>query len=233
MRLIIWRFSRNGTWVRFEPGLKKDAQVLPQMLTKKRLAVGLSELAQGDKDLAVVVDRHGPPPMWSRKPGFSTLVQIILEQQVSLASAKAAFGKLQSSIPEVTPHGLLSLGDRDLKSIGFSRQKVRYCRDLSQAIVDERFDVEGLSRLPDADAKEALMGRVGIGRWTADIYLLMALRRPDIWPKGDLALAKAAQQVKNLAEVPDQDRLEELAENWTPWRAVAARVLWHHYLSAD
>jgi DNA-3-methyladenine glycosylase II len=213
--------------------LKKDAQVLPQMLTKKRLAVGLSELAQGDKDLAAVVDRHGPPPMWSRRPGFSTLVQIILEQQVSLASAKAAFGKLQSSIPEVTPQGLLSLDDIELKSIGFSRQKARYCRDLSQAIVDERFDVEGLSRLPDAEAKEALMSRVGIGRWTADIYLLMALRRPDIWPKGDLALAKAAQQVKNLAEVPDQDRLEELAKNWTPWRAVAARVLWHHYLSAD
>jgi len=203
------------------------------MLTKKKLAVGLSELAQGDEDLAAVVDRHGPPPMWSRRPGFPTLVQIILEQQVSLASAKAAFGKLKAAISEVTPEGLLVLEDEELKAIGFSRQKARYCRELSRAIVDERFDVKGLSRLPDADAKEALMSQVGIGRWTADIYLLMALRRPDIWPKGDLALAKAAQQVKNLAEVPDQDRLEELAENWTPWRAVAARILWHHYLSAD
>ena len=203
------------------------------MLTKKDLAVGLSELAQSDEDLAAVLDRHGPPPLWSRRPGFPTLVQIILEQQVSLASAKAAFEKLKDAISEVTPEGLLGLDDKELKAIGFSRQKARYCRELSQAIVDKQFDVKGLSRVPDADAKEALMSQVGIGRWTADIYLLMALRRPDIWPKGDLALAKAAQQVKNLAELPDQDRLEELAMAWTPWRAVAARVLWHHYLSAD
>jgi DNA-3-methyladenine glycosylase II len=203
------------------------------MLTKKELSLGLSELAQGDEDLAAVLDRHGPPPLWSRRPGFPTLVQIILEQQVSLASAKAAFLKLKNEISEVTPERLLTLDEAELKAIGFSRQKARYCRELSRAIVDERFDVKGLSRLPDADAKEALMSQVGIGRWTADIYLLMALRRPDIWPKGDLALAKAAQQVKNLAELPDQDQLEEMARSWRPWRAVAARVLWHHYLSGD
>lgn len=203
------------------------------MLTRKMLAVGLSELAQGDRDLAAVLDQHGPPPLWSRKPGFPTLVQIILEQQVSLASAKAAFDKLQIALSEVTPNGLLDLDDGELKAIGFSRQKARYCRELSQAIVGGRFDVEGLSQLTDADAKEALMSQVGIGRWTADIYLLMALRRPDIWPRGDLALAKAAQQVKNLGELPDQDQLEEMATSWRPWRAVAARVLWHHYLSSD
>jgi len=203
------------------------------MLTRKMLAVGLSELAQGDQDLAAVVDRHGPPPLWSRKPGFPTVVQIILEQQVSLASAKAAFGKLKNTLSEVTPSGLLGLDDGELKTIGFSRQKARYCRELSRAIVEGRFDIESLSQLADADAKEALMSQVGIGRWTADIYLLMALRRPDIWPKGDLALAKAAQQVKNLGELPDQDRLEEMARSWRPWRAVAARVLWHHYLSSD
>lgn len=202
-----------------------------QMLTRKTLAVGLSELAEEDEDLAAVVNRHGPPPLWSRKPGFPTLVQIILEQQVSLASAKAAFGKLKSALSGVTPAGLLSLTDEELKAIGFSRQKTRYCRGLAQAISDEGFDVEGLRRLPDEDAKAALMSLVGIGRWTADIYLLMALRRPDIWPRGDLALAKAAQQVKNLADLPEQDHLEELAESWKPWRAVAARVLWHHYLS--
>ena len=203
------------------------------MLTKKKLAVGLSDLAQGDEDLAAVLDRYGPPPLWSRKPGFPTLVQIILEQQVSLAAAKAAFERLQNTLVEVTPEGLLSLDDGELRAIGFSRQKARYCRALSRSIVDGRFDVKGLSRLSDGEAKESLMSLVGIGRWTADIYLLMALRRPDIWPKGDLALAKAAQQVKNLAELPDQDGLEKLAESWKPWRAVAARVLWHHYLSSD
>jgi len=203
------------------------------MLTKKKLAAGLTELARRDADLAAVLDKHGPPPLWNRRPGFPTLVHIILEQQVSLASAKAAFEKLQSAISEVTPEGLLGLDDGSLKALGFSRQKTRYCRELSQAIVKGRLDVEGLSRLPDADAKEALMSLVGIGRWTADIYLLMALRRPDIWPKGDLALAKATQQVKDLESLPDQDHLEKMAESWRPWRAVAARVLWHHYLSSQ
>jgi len=201
-------------------------------LTKKSLSEGLADLADRDAELAVVLDRHGPPPLWSRKPGFPTLVQIILEQQVSLASARAAFNRLQEALSRVTPEGLLSLNDEELKAIGFSRQKARYCRQLSQAILDGSFDVKGLSQLSDPEAKEALMNLVGIGRWTADIYLLMALRRPDIWPRGDLALAKAMQQVKGLKDLPDQDHLEKLAESWRPWRAVAARVLWHHYLSS-
>lgn len=169
--------------------------------------------------------------MWKRLPGFPTLVHIILEQQVSLASAKAAFDRLESALVEITPERLLDLSDTELKSVGFSRQKMRYCRELSQVIIDGRFDVEKLSRLSDARARESLMSLVGVGRWTADIYLLMALRRPDVWPRGDLALAKAAREVKNLGDLPDQDQLEDLAESWRPWRAVAARVLWHHYLS--
>lgn len=202
------------------------------MLTRKSLSEGLTDLAKRDADLAAVVSLHGAPPLWARQPGFPTLVHIILEQQVSLASAKAAFDRLEAALSGVTPEGLLSLSDEKLKTIGFSRQKTRYCRELSRAIVDGRFDLKRLPRLSDANAKESLMSLVGIGRWTADIYLLMALRRPDIWPKGDLALAKAAQQVKNLDNLPDHDQLEELAESWQPWRAVAARVLWHHYLSS-
>lgn len=201
------------------------------MLTESRLAQGVAELASRDGDLAVVIAAHGRPPLWIRNPGFPTLVQIILEQQVSLASAKAAFEKLKQALEEVTPEEFMGLNDGELKTIGFSRQKARYCRGLSQAIVDGDFDIEGLSRLTDGEAKMALTSLKGIGRWTADIYLLMALRRPDIWPKGDLALAKAAQQVKGLEELPGQDQLEELAESWQPWRAVAARILWHHYLS--
>ena len=203
------------------------------MLTKKKLAEGVSELARRDADLAAVVDEHGPPPLWSRKPGFPTLVQIILEQQVSLASAKAAFDRLEAALSTVAPMGLLSLTDEELKGIGFSRQKTRYSRELAGAIVEGTFDVECLKTLSDDDAQAALMSQVGIGRWTADIYLLMALRRPDIWPKGDLALAKATQQVKDLEGLPDQDKLEDLADSWRPWRAVAARVLWHHYLSSN
>jgi len=201
------------------------------MLSESKLAQGVADLASRDGDLAAVVAAHGSPPLWSRKPGFPTLVQIILEQQVSLASAKAAFENLIGSLEEITPEALLALNDGELRAIGFSRQKARYCRVVSQAIVDGEIDMEGLSRLSDAKARKALTSLVGIGRWTADIYLLMALHRPDIWPKGDLALAKAAQQVKGLEELPDQDQLEELAESWQPWRAVAARILWLHYLS--
>ena len=201
------------------------------MLTKKKLAVGLAELAERDRDFETVLEEHGPPPLWGRKPGFPTLVQIILEQQVSLASAKAAYNKLEEALGEVTPERLLSLEDDELKTIGFSRQKSRYCRGLAQAIVDGEFDIAGLRRLSDDEAKRELMSLKGVGRWTADIYLLMALRRPDVWPSGDLALAKAAQQVKNLPATPDYDRLDAMAEDWKPWRAVAAQILWHHYLS--
>lgn len=159
-------------------------------------------------------------------------MQIILEQQVSLASAKAAFTKLERSLGEVTPEGLLVLDDDDLKAMGFSRQKTRYSRGLAQATVDGDLDLSGLRVLSDEDARATLMSLKGIGRWTADIYLLMALRRPDVWPIGDLALAKAAQQVKRLPDLPDHGDLDRLAETWKPWRAVAARVLWHHYLSS-
>jgi DNA-3-methyladenine glycosylase II len=202
-------------------------------LTRESLAEGVSELSERDRHLAAVVEQHGPPPLWARPPGYPTLVQIILEQQVSLASARAAFDKLESTIGDVTPAGLLGSSDAELKAIGFSRQKARYCRALAREIVAGDFDVGGLARMADDEARQALMGRLGIGRWSADIYLLMALRRPDVWPKGDLALAKAAQQVKQLPELPDQDDLEVVAESWRPWRAVAARVLWHHYLSGD
>ena len=203
-----------------------------QVLTERRLSQGVDDLVMRDADLAGVVDRHGPPPLWARERGFPTLVHIILEQQVSLASARAAFDRLENALSRVSPEGLLGLSDDELKRIGFSRQKTRYCRELARDILAGRFDLEILSRLSDTKARDSLMSLVGIGRWSADIYLLMALRRADVWPKGDLALAKAAQEVKNLDNLPDHDQLEELAESWQPWRAVAARVLWHHYLSS-
>ena len=175
---------------------------------------------------------YGPPPLWGRETGFPTLVQIILEQQVSLSSARAAFDRLNGAVSELEPKKFLKLSDARLKEIGFSRQKSLYCRELATAIVENRFSIDALEVMSDDDAKQELMTLKGVGRWTADIYLLMALRRPDIWPTDDLALAKAAQQVKALDAVPDQDELEELAQSWRPWRAVAARLLWHHYLSS-
>ncbi len=202
----------------------------PTPLTAETLAHGLRVLAKRDRDLARVIEQYGPPPMWARRPGFPTLIHIILEQQVSLASARAAFNRLKATI-RVTPRNLLTLDDAALKSIGFSRQKTGYARHLAQAILDGRFNPTALMHMSDESARAALIELKGIGVWTADIYLLMALRRPDVWPHGDLALAVAAHHVKQLPARPTYDQLTAMGDAWRPWRAVAARVLWHHYLS--
>jgi DNA-3-methyladenine glycosylase II len=200
-------------------------------LTDQTLTHALAELTARDPDLARILDRHGPPPMWARTPGFPTLIHIILEQQVSLASAKAAFDKLLALITPLTPEGFLGLDDETLRAAGFSRQKTGYSRHLAHAIVTGEFDLECLATQPDEPARTALIQRKGIGPWSADIYLLMALLRPDVWPVGDLALQVAMQAVKQLPKRPTAEEMVALGEPWRPWRSVAARLLWHHYLS--
>jgi DNA-3-methyladenine glycosylase II len=177
------------------------------------------------------VKQFGVPPMWARESGFSTLLHIILEQQVSLASARAAHNKLLELASPLTPQRFLKLDDATLKAVGFSRQKSVYGRELARAIFEGLLDLDALGSMDDAAVKSELVKIKGVGRWTADIYLLMVLRRPDIWPTGDLALAVAAQKVKRLPSRPTPDELDEISAPWKPWRAVAARILWHYYLS--
>jgi len=205
--------------------------VVPSTLREDTLIAATKKLAARDSDLARVVAAFGPPPLWPRDPGYATLIHIILEQQVSLASAKAAMDRLLAAADPLAPERFLEFDDAELKQIGFSRQKTRYVRLLSMAILDGSFDLDALPNLPDDDVRAALTRLTGIGRWTADIYLLMALGRPDVWPAGDLALAVAAREVKRLPARPTPDQLDALGEAWRPYRAVAARVLWHHYLS--
>ncbi len=190
-------------------------------------------LCRRDGDLDAIVRRHGPPPMWERTPGFSTLIHIILEQQVSLASAQAAHSRLLLEASPLTPQRFLQLDDATLRRIGFSRQKTGYGRLLSEALAQGALDLDALARQDDDTARQRLVGIKGIGPWTADIYLLMALRRPDIWPTGDLAIAIAVQEVKRLQTRPNSRELAEMAAVWRPFRAVAARILWHHYLSTE
>jgi DNA-3-methyladenine glycosylase II len=187
-------------------------------------------LADRDEHLAEIVKTYGQPALWVREPGFPTLVYIILEQQVSLASAKAAFDRLQAFVKPLTPRRFLKLNDAELLRIGFSRQKTLYSRLLAESLVRRHFDLRYLHDLPDDSAHKMLVAFKGIGRWTADIYLLSALRRPDIWPIGDLALATAVQEVKHLRKRPSPEKLEALSAPWRPWRAVAARLFWHAYL---
>lgn len=200
-------------------------------LDEASLYEAVAVLIATDQHLAAVVNRYGPPPLWAREPGFPTLIHIILEQQVSLASARAAFDRLLAAVSPLTPAGLLTLDDTTLRALGFSRQKAGYARHLAQALLEGKLDLDHLAQQEDAAVRSALLALKGIGPWSADIYLLMALRRPDIWPVGDLALQLAAQRVKQLPARPTPDEMETLAEPWRPWRAVAARLLWHHYLS--
>jgi DNA-3-methyladenine glycosylase II len=201
-------------------------------LTQRSLLRATRELAARDPDLAGVVETFGPPPLWAREPGFHTLIHIILEQQVSLASAKAAYDRLLVATGRLVLERFLALRNEELKTIGFSRQKTTYGRALAEAILDGRLDLALIETLDDAEAKTQLTAIKGIGSWTADIYLLMVLRRPDTWPSGDLALAVAVQRVKRLRKRPTPERLQKVGEAWRPWRAVAARILWHYYLSS-
>ena len=196
-------------------------------LNKKSLKKAVEYLEVRDRQLKLAVSQFGPPPLWKREEGFKTLIHIILEQQVSLASAKAAYEKLLKKIGSITPINFLKLSDAELKLIGFSRQKTSYSRNLSEAIITERLNLTELSALNDAQAKEQLMNIKGIGPWTADIYILIALGRPDIWPNGDIALASAVQKLKGVASRPSFEELNRMSLKWKPWRAVAARILWH------
>ena len=203
---------------------------MPKPLTIRTLKVHTKTLASNCPHLAIVYDKYGPPPLWNREPGFATLLQIILEQQVSLASAKACYDKLCRRVGDVTPEVLLRSTDAQLKTDGFSRQKTAYARHLSEAVLAKQIDFETLDSLPDADVKAELIELKGVGEWTSDIYLLMALLRPDVMPKGDVALHTAWHKLSGEPR-PTSDEFLLIAERWKPYRSVAARLLWHFYLS--
>jgi DNA-3-methyladenine glycosylase II len=200
------------------------------ILDEQFFSQAVRDLCERDRDLASVVEKFGRPPFWKRDPGFPTLVYIILEQQVSLASARALYSRLQEAVRPFTPNRFLKLTETEMRRLGFSRQKTHYTRLLADAIHRRQLKLQALHKLEDRLAHEQLTSLKGIGNWTADIYLLSALRRPDIWPVDDLALATAVQEVKRLRKRPSPERLEKMSAPWRPWRAVAARLFWHAYL---
>jgi DNA-3-methyladenine glycosylase II len=200
-------------------------------LTKMSLSEATVYLAARDNDLARLLVADGIPPLWERKPCFSTLIHIILEQQVSLASARAMYHRLVDNLGPFTPDRFLEVGSSYLRSLGVTRQKTAYCINVAEAILGDALDLRAVSRMDDLAAVDTLTRIKGIGPWTADIYLLMALRRPDVWPSGDIALVNTVRKVKELHEYPSPSTLSKIAETWRPFRSVAARMLWHHYLS--
>jgi 3-methyladenine DNA glycosylase/8-oxoguanine DNA glycosylase len=211
---------------------QRQVAAVPLALSRATLLQGVAALAARDAVLAGIAKRHGPPPLWGRRPGFSTLVRIVLEQQVSLASAAALFATLKRTVGgDVTPEHVASLGAAGLQAIGLTRQKARYIAGLADEIMAGRLSLQKISRMPDASALATLMSVPGIGPWTAGIYQLMALRRPDIWPPGDLGLHKSIAETHGLEQIPSSIEASEFALRWRPWRAVAARLLWHSYLA--
>ena len=200
-------------------------------LTNVSYTEAVAELSARDPALGDVVETWGVPPRWKRPQGFPTLVLLILEQQVSLASAKATFARLEDRAGAVEPDAILALGEERMKEAGLSRQKARYVHGLAEAVAGGTLDFRKLGRADDEAVRSALIPIKGIGDWTVDIYLLSALQRPDVWPARDLALQEAARAVRGLDARPDEAAMKEIGEAWRPWRSVAARILWHRYLN--
>ncbi len=213
------------------PRRMTSSKSVPGTLNNERLAEAARAVAQLDENMARLLADHGTPPLWNRQPGFETLVRIILEQQVSLASADAMYRRLTSNIQVITPVAIIEAGAPHLRSLGVTRQKAGYFINVAEAIQHGSLDLESLITDSDEQAIEKLTSVKGIGPWTAKIYLLMVLCRPDVWPVGDVALATAVKNLRGWKTRPTQPELSEIAKVWRPHRATAARMLWHYYLS--
>lgn len=190
-----------------------------------------AELASKDADLQKIIDTHGYPPFWSRPNSFESLVHIILEQQVSLASALSALNKLKERVRELTPARVLLLTDEEMRACYVSRQKNGYIKYLAEALLSGQLKLEEFHEMPDDEIRKQLVALKGIGNWTADVYLMFALQRADIFPIGDLAAVNALKRVKKLPIETTIEEMLEITARWKPYRTLAAMLLWHYYLS--
>ena len=204
----------------------------PRSLTRQALELAAGELASRDRLLAGIRAQLGTPPMWGRRPGFATLVRIILEQQVSLTAARTLYQRLEAHLGGMTAAHVAASSVTGLREFGLTRQKAGYCHGLALRVLDGRLDLPAAARAGDEAGRSALLAVPGLGPWSVDIYYLMALRRPDVWPTGDLALAVALRDLKRMKHLPGTEEQQRLARRWSPWRSVAARMLWAHYLEA-
>ena len=204
---------------------------LSRVLTYASLSEGAWALRARDRDLARILDRLGEPPLWGRRPGFAALIRIILEQQVSLAAARTMYRRLFRELGDMTAKRVCARGEKGLRELGLTRQKARYCHGLAARVLDGSLDLSTVAALPDPVGRSILLSVPGLGPWSVDIYYLLALRRPDVWPEGDLALAAALREVKRMDDLPTRKDQQALAARWSPWRSVAARLLWAHYLA--
>lgn len=213
----------------------KQARLCGTRLNADTLREGTAALARIEPGFSRIVHTYGPPQLWVRAPGFPTLVRLILEQQVSLVSARAVYRRVCAAADvrggRIGARHVFALGEDGLRRAGFTRQKASYVHGIAQDMVSGRLRLAAIDRLPGAEARAALLSIRGVGPWTADVYRLVALRELDVWPHGDVALADAAHRLLEWPSRPAQDALTAHAAQWAPWRSVAARLLWHGYLS--
>ena len=188
------------------------------------------KLGKKDKELKGVIKKHGYPPMWTRPATFQTLILFILEQQVSLASAYAAFKKLKERTGFVTPDKILALSDVELRACYFSRQKIIYAKELANAVKSKQLQIKKLSSLTNDEVREQLIKIIGIGHWTVDVFLMHSLQRTDLFPLGDIALVNSLKEVKQLPKDISREKMLKIAEPWRPYRTIAAMILWHAYI---
>lgn len=188
----------------------------------------IKKLLKTDALFSEIYALYGPPPDWNRPQGFITLSKIILEQQVSLQSANAHFNKLNNYLTEFTPEEIMKLSDVEMRNCQISRQKARYLRELSLAIIEGRIDLESFQELLESEVRRQLKRIKGIGDWTADIYLMFCLQAKDIFPSGDIAVVNT---IKELTMAKSKDEIMAYSEKWKPYRSLATYFLWHYYLS--
>jgi len=201
-------------------------------MTPKKIKQGLDEVAGRDKDVAKALKQVGYPAPRKRPPGFGTLIDIIVGQQVSTAAAAAIRGRLMLAVDPMTPKQFLETDAERLRAAGLSGRKVEYGQGLAEAMRAGALDADRLAKQSDEEVIAALTAIRGLGRWSAEIYMMFALKRSDVWPAEDLAIAEALRRLKKLDERPNRKVSEPLIKHWRPWRGVVALFLWHYYKGA-
>ncbi len=207
-----------------------DNNFMSEQFSKANFNAICDQLAANDADLAIIINTYGYPPMWSRENSFETLVHIILEQQVSLASALSALNKLKERVQELTPARILLLTDEEMRACYVSRQKSGYIKFLAESLLSGHIKLEEFAYLTNDEIRAQMITLKGIGHWTIDVYLMFVLQRADIFPVGDLAAVNAMKKVKGLPTATKEE-LVLIAGQWAPYRTVATMLLWHWYLS--